>query len=122
MRYLDMVHEEGTFACKSDNGLIDVNFTVIHPELILEDNSILMFEEVDGYYDMIGDADLYEMYNNNIILDNLLVPENSLAADTVSGLSYKGFDVMLVMTGVLRGHKFCYIQRKDANPIAEAMV
>lgn len=117
MKYLNIIHEEGAFNLKSVRGLIEANITVLHPELVLEDNSMIIFDSVDSYYDFIGNADMVSMYDHNIHVDNLLSYEKT--SDIVSNFSYKGEDVTVVIEITYHDRKIYYLQRTGINPIAE---
>jgi hypothetical protein len=117
MRIVNLKNEQGSFKILTENKIIDISFDLNHPELILEDNSMIIFDKVETYYKFIGNADLYSMQDNSINLESLL-SDYLIAADTVSEVSYKGDDISVVYELVYDDHHICYIQRTGINPLA----
>lgn len=118
MKFFDIIHEEGTFNIISDNELISVNITGIHPELILEDNSMLIFDSTETYYKFISNANLYTASDNDINLEELMA-ENFIDSDTVSNFSYKNQDVQSIFKFEYESNNIYYIQRTGINRLAE---
>lgn len=118
MRIVNLKNEQGSFHIISENEIIDINFGINHPEIILEDNSMIIFDKVEAYYDLISNADLFSMQNSDINLESLLCEENLISMDTVSGVSYKGDDISAIYELEYHGYSIYYIQRTGINPLA----
>lgn len=118
MKIVNIKNEQGSFHIVSDNEVVDVTFGLNHPEITLEDNSMIVFDKVEAYYDLIGNADLFSMQDNSINLESLLSEDNLISMDTVSGISYKGDDISAIYELKYHGYSIYYIQRTGINPLA----
>ena len=118
MRIVDMKNEEGTFKIISDNKIIDINLNKIHPEIILEDNSMIVFNCVKAYYSFISDPYLFSAQDDNINLESLISEEFLVNMDTVSGVSYKGNDIVAIYELKYHEYPIYYIQRMGINQLA----
>lgn len=116
MRYIDIINEEGAFNLTSENESISINITNIHPELIFEDNSMIIFSNIEAYYSFIGDANLFTGIDNDVNLEGLL-EENLEDIDTVIDFSYKGTDVITVAKINYNGDYIYYLQRVGLNEL-----
>ena len=117
MRIINIKNEQGSFTVISENGIINANFGLNHPEIILENNSMLIFDKVEAYYDLISNADLFSMQDSNINLESLL-EENLINVDAVTGVSYKGADITEIYELRYHGYSIYYIKRAGTNPLA----
>lgn len=120
MKYVDIKSEQGTFSVVSDNGTINVNIANNHPELIFEDNSMLIFDDIKTYYKLIGNANLYIAQDKEVNVETLLTDYN-IKSDTVSNFSYKNEDVNSIYEIEFKDHKIYYIQRTGINKIANGV-
>lgn len=116
MRYLDIINEEGAFNVTSDNGLVVANVTDIHPELIMEDNSMVIFDSIGTYYDLIGDANMFSDVDNTVNIESLMA--SMVSCDTVTDFSYKAHDINIIFEIDYNGNKIYYIQRTGLNPLS----
>lgn len=117
MKFVDFYNEEGSFDIVSENEILEVNISNIHPEIILEDNSMIIFEDVESYYDIITDANIFIPIDQDINLENL-ISGNIINSDTVSNFSYHGYDVNLIYQLLYRNHKIYYLIRTGLNNIS----
>ena len=115
MRYVDFVQRDTAINITGTDGAVVTNITVLHPEFTMEDNSMLILPDVDTYYDMITDPEVFAIGSQEINLEMLL--EYITAADSVSGVSYNGFNVNSIMELDYNGKILYYIQRDGLNPI-----
>lgn len=44
----------------------------LHVNVIMEDGSVLIFEDVEGYYEFIGDAELVNQIDNDYDIEKLI--------------------------------------------------
>ena len=115
MRYVDFVQRDTAINITGTDGAVVTNITVLHPEFTMEDNSMLILPDVDIYYDMITDPDIFALGSQEINLDPLM--ELVTNADSVSGVSYNGFNVNSIMEIDYNGKTLYYLQRDGLNPI-----
>jgi hypothetical protein len=109
MKFIDIINQEGTFNIVSDNKLVSANVTDLHQELVMEDNSMIIFQDVETYYNLISNADLYSMYDQEVYIDELLKYDS--IEDTVSDFSYNGADVNKITEIKYNDKLIYYIQR-----------
>ena len=108
MKMIQIIMEDGAFQVKGEKGKVEVNITEIHPEAIMEDGSILVFDKPETYYQLIGDASLYVDADSDININKLI--ENG-TSDTVSNFSYKGYDVSKIIQASYQNGMIYYISR-----------
>lgn len=117
MKYVNLINEEGALNLVSDNDIISINIIEIHPELTFEDNSMLIFPNVDSYYKLIGNAELCTPIDQDVDMEKLL--EGLKDSDTVTGFSYGGEDVASVLAIDYEDlPTLYYLQRTGLNPIS----
>lgn len=117
MRIIDIKNEMGSLKVTSENEIINVNFDINHPEIILEDNSMIIFDKVEAYYALISNAEMFSVSDNSINLESLL-GNNLVNMDTVSGISYKGENITVIYELNYQDYSIYYIQRTGINPLA----
>ena len=117
MKYIDIKNEQEAFCINSDNSIIEVNIPSTHPEIILEDNSMVIFEDVESYYDILSDADIFIKCDQNFNIQKLL-SEKLISSDTVSETNYKGENVTAIYKIKYNTSNIYYIQRTGINPLS----
>lgn len=90
MRIAMFIHEQNPFVLESANKLVNVNIQNNHPEIILDDKNILVFEDVETYYNLIGDANVFSAIDNNIDITRLQNESGVTISDTVTDLNNIG--------------------------------
>lgn len=108
IKILEILNEDGTFALVSEHETIQVNLTDVHPELIMDDGSILAFDTVETYYTLIGDANVYFEADHAVDIEKL--SENAIS-DSVANVSYKGYDVNKITKIEYQNGVIYYINR-----------
>ena len=108
MKMIQIIMEDGAFQVKGEKGKVEVNITEIHPEAIMENGSILIFDKPETYYQLIGDASLFIEVDSDINVNKLI--ENG-TSDTVSNFSYKGYDVSKIIQASYQNGMIYYISR-----------
>lgn len=91
MKVLDIIHQSGTFTVESKNKIISVNIVDIHPELILENNLIIVFENDLSYYRFVSNSDIYSIQDNEVNVDELLKYDK--VEDETDEFSYNGTNI-----------------------------
>ena len=107
MKTVEVVLEESTFTAKGDKGNVDVIINYPHVEMIMEDGTILLFNNVDGYYTLIGDANLYIAADMDVNIEQL---EAEAVEDTIATpISYKGRDISAIKMITYHNYKIYHI-------------
>lgn len=95
--------------------------TSLHPELVMEDNSIIVFPNQKSYYEFISDADLFNIDDNEIYTDYLLENYDNECYFPEDTISFDGNDISLVFSISLDSGTIYYILRDGENELACAM-
>ena len=119
MRYVNILNSDDEIHIISENKIIEIHIEDMHPELFLEDNSILVLDSVETYYKMIGDTTIFP--NGGIDRDinlNRLV-ELITESDSVINTIYKESIVNMIFKLSYNNHNnIYYIQRTGINNLA----
>ena len=118
MKILEINNQDGYFEVESVNKLINVNIVDQHPEMVLEDHSMLIFESADLYYKLAEDLSLFDAAFFIINLKKLM-KDGTVLTDTVTDLSYNGQDVKSITKITIFGMNLYFIIRTGINPLAE---
>lgn len=76
-----------------------------HPEMVLENGSVVVFESTKGLYELIGDANIYRMIDRTVDLDYLL--DNHLEwsnMDEINSSKKKIVDITPIFKFNIRGY------------------
>lgn len=116
MKYTNITNQEGAFNITSVSESIKVNITGIHPELVLEDNSMLVLQDTETYYNLIGDAGIMSPIDQEVDIDSLITEDT--VSDTVENVSYNGFDITNITDINYNGKHIYHLQRSGINPLS----
>lgn len=116
MKIVNFYTEVSEFKVVSENEKIKTDVGQFHQEMILEDNSMIIFQDTQTYYDIISDANMYIDIDKDINLENLL--SNIVATDTMSKYNYYGHDVILIHQISYGKHILYYLVRSGLNNVS----
>lgn len=92
--------------------------TTLHPELIMEDNSVIIFPNQKSYYKFISDAELFNTTDNEIYTDYLLENYDNECYFPDDSISFDGNDISLIFAITLDDDIIYYIIRDGENELA----
>lgn len=82
----------------------------IHPELLLEDNSIIIFPNQKSYYNFISNPDLFS--SNNVNVEKLIKKFPNKIFCPNNEISYDGLNISKIFGIEYNTEKLCYIIRE----------
>ena len=81
------------FKVVSINELVKVNIVDKHPEMTLEDQSMIVFDNVDTYYAFIENRELYTQTKQQVNVPKLLTYSEDAVTDPVDPFSYMHMNI-----------------------------
>lgn len=110
MKYIEIEHQERSLNAKTDNSLIEINFTDIHMEFVLENGSMLVMSD-EAYYEIIGDATYYKSIDNDFDIDKLIL-ENENIKDNITNFSYNRINVKSIEKIKYNSHNIYVLNKR----------
>lgn len=116
MKIVQIINAERTFKVTSNNKIIDVNLVENHTELLLEDGSVIIFENLRDYYSFIKFNNIFNPIKQEVNIPMLSDIAEDCVTDTVSGVAYAGMNISSVSQFDVKSEangnfKFYYITR-----------
>lgn len=115
MKCTNIIQQEGTFNVTSENALVSVNLTHRHPELVMEDGSMLIFDSISTYYAMIGSTLVSDTTDGSKDINMEALFEMESVSDTVSGVSYNGADITSITSIKYESGYIFYVKRDQVK-------
>jgi hypothetical protein len=108
MKITNITHDTSAFNIDSINHKVEANITKIHPLLDLENGAkFLVFSSDQLYYDFIGNANAYNVADQDVNLDYL--KERVESFDDIETMSFYGKDVNYIEAVNLDDNGIIYI-------------
>lgn len=121
MKIVRSISRKDEFNIKSDHNTVEVCITDYRPELIFEDNSMLIFDSVTTYYDFVDNSYVYNHKTHEVDLETLFY-KFPVESDIVSSnTEYDGFAVLCISKIKYNKGFIYYIIRDGINEAAERM-
>lgn len=112
MKCTNITHQEGAFNVTSENALVSVNLPNRHPELVMEDGSMLIFDSISTYYAIIGSTLVSDTTDGSKDINMEALFEMEYISDTVSGVSYNGADITSI-TSIKFEPGYIFLVKRD---------
>lgn len=93
----------------------------IHPELVMDDNAIIIFPDQKSYYDFISNADLFSNTDNEINIEALMENYDCDCIVPEEYISFEGSDINLIFIIDFNSTKICYIIRDGENKMLNVL-
>lgn len=118
MKITSICNTDFLLVCETMNKLIRLNLNYRRPEIVLEDNSILIFENTSIYYEIVENNEIYDSVNKNINMKYLL---NNVSVSDPMGeiVSYKNDDIILINDILINDKHIYHLRRTGLNKVSD---
>lgn len=119
-KFLKLRQSDVPFKFDQFEGIIDP-IVDVHPELVMDDNSIIVFPNSKSYYSFVSNALLYTPIDNEVDIENLIDYYDNECYFPEEEISYEGNNISIIFVIEFEGDKIYYVLRDGENSLATAM-